>query len=837
MSASTAYLSISLEQFGCYRIPKTVEFKTKSVSLLQGKSGRGKTTICDAIQFALYGKPKKISWGERSCRVILQLQDWVVTRTGTRADKTLKDEKTSNESSVNKIKGGTSSQSGKKEIPPRNSLILQINNSVYKEAEAQSLIDQKFGVNFTVTSYITQKDVASFFSLSPADRIHFLEQVALADTDISQLKKQIKTEISQRKQKLTEAAAETRFTLTESSKYSQPEEIKCPLDKPWTEIRSKNERIKQKRNDKALKEALANLASLSALHATFLANREKKQQLSDELQLEEETLSNLETNLNNIPLQNIPELESRINFLRMNKELLDLRAQYKNEEQTYNSEMESERKELEENLSKYSQDTIIPDKTSELRAQIKAKEQKGRLTEKLGEIKAELQELDSPEIYQKALLDLQGEESKLTKELAAALEAETLKKCPNCQACLRLVNGELQRHNIPFVPERNKKELNKALEELRSQRSDYLSSMHEAKQLLNECSEIENTLSTIPTIDESKNYEALLRKHIESLKTQQLNQEKIKELQYKLKNNFYSSRLQLKAKNLKFLESKIQTLEKKQVGQKFGDPDQDDLESLGNELSSARVSAEKRRSLEERIRTSKARCGTLKEKIGKIPLEEKDYSKLIDEKTEEIKQFQENEKLLSSRISQLGEYEKYLEALHIWKEWRDKLSRAQEQEKIAISDLSVAERFMRIVQESEGNAVINLIDNINIHLETYISRFFEDPMSVEITPFKETKEGEKLSVQIQVFYRGCNCKISELSGGEQARLELAICLTINSLGNSSLLLLDECFSSLDAETSEEILELLKTYASEQNKLVISICHQASEGAFNSVVNL
>ena len=53
--------------------------------------------------------------------------------------------------------------------------------------------------------------------------------------------------------------------MTESAKYSQPIEIKCPLDKPWTEIRSKNEKIKQKRNDKALKSALAELASLTAL--------------------------------------------------------------------------------------------------------------------------------------------------------------------------------------------------------------------------------------------------------------------------------------------------------------------------------------------------------------------------------------------------------------------------------------------------------------------------------------------------------------------------------------------------------------------------------------------
>lgn len=820
------HLSIALEQFGCYRIFKSFEFKTGSVSLLQGKSGRGKTTICNAIQFALYGKPKKISWGERSCRVILHIQGWTVTRTGTRADKTMK-----NESNKDSKESNT-------KIPARNSLILQIDDSVYKEAEAQSLIEQKFGTNFTVTSYITQKDVTSFFSLSPADRISFLERVALADTDIADLKKRTKLVISQRKQKLAEAVAETRFTLAESAKYSQPSEVKCPLDKPWTEIRSKNERIKQKRNDKALKNALEESASLSALHATTLANREKKQQFEEELHREEQSNNNLQNELKHLPIQDISVLEARINFLRLNKELVDLRSQYGREEQTYNSELASERKELEADLNKRVQVPVIFDESTELRAQLKAKEQKETLSEKLRDIKSDLEELDAPEVYQQALSNLQAEESKLNQELAAATEAETLKKCPNCKACLRLVNGELQEHNLPFIPKRSKKELNRALEELRKQRSDYSSSMHEAKQFLSECSNIETALAAIPAIDETKNYEVLLRNHIESLKMQQLNQEKIKEIRYKLENNVYSSRLQNRGKTLQNLKNKIQTLEQKQNKQLAQDSAKwDDLETLNDKLGFARGSEEKRKSLADRLRLSTNRCEMLKEKIRNIPVEEKDYSKLVEEKTEEIKQFRNNEKILVSRISQLNEYEKYLENLRVWQEWQDKASRTRKNEEIAISNLSVAERFMKKIQESEGIAVLNLIDNINLHLDTYISRFFEDPISIEITPFKETKDGEQLSVQIQVFYRGCNCKVSELSGGEQARLELAICLTINSLGNSSLLLLDECFSSLDAETSEEILELLKTFASEQNKLVISICHQASEGVFDSVVDI
>ena len=66
--------------------------------------------------------------------------------------------------------------------------------------------------------------------------------------------------------------------------------------------------------------------------------------------------------------------------------------------------------------------------------------------------------------------------------------------------------------NIIFrsSPKRNKKELKQALEELKEQYSDYLSSMHEAKQFLSECSNIEESLTALPAIDENQNYESLI---------------------------------------------------------------------------------------------------------------------------------------------------------------------------------------------------------------------------------------------------------------------------------------------------------------------------------------
>ena len=76
--------------------------------------------------------------------------------------------------------------------------------------------------------------------------------------------------------------------------------------------------------------------------------------------------------------------------------MFDFEAQYGREEQAYNLEIVSERKELETDLNKRLQIPIISDKSSELKAQLKTKEQKETLSERLRTIKSELEELDSP---------------------------------------------------------------------------------------------------------------------------------------------------------------------------------------------------------------------------------------------------------------------------------------------------------------------------------------------------------------------------------------------------------------------------------------------------------
>ena len=80
-----------------------------------------------------------------------------------------------------------------------------------------------------------------------------------------------------------------------------------------------------------------------------------------------------------------------------------------------------------------------------------------------------------------------------------------------------------------------------------------------------------------------------------------------------------------------------------------------------------------------------------------------------------------------------------------------------------------------------------------------------------------------------------NGDLSFLSGGEKDRVNHAFTLAFSELVDNRILLLDECISSLDGETTNIVLEKLREKY--KGKLVIVVSHQANLGFFDSIVSL
>ena len=142
------------------------------------------------------------------------------------------------------------------------------------------------------------------------------------------------------------------------------------------------------------------------------------------------------------------------------------------------------------------------------------------------------------------------------------------------------------------------------------------------------------------------------------------------------------------------------------------------------------------------------------------------------------------------------------------------------------------------IKQAEQKSLEEFINALNQHASIYIEDFFPDEdISVELKTIQEGKSTgkEKISLCFDVNYRGMNGDLSFLSGGEKDRVNLAFTLAFSELVDNRILLLDECISSLDSETTNIVLEKLREKY--KGKLVIVVSHQANLGFFDSVVTL
>ena len=182
----------------------------------------------------------------------------------------------------------------------------------------------------------------------------------------------------------------------------------------------------------------------------------------------------------------------------------------------------------------------------------------------------------------------------------------------------------------------------------------------------------------------------------------------------------------------------------------------------------------------------------------------------------------------------LKQYKEYLSHETNYNKWKDKYNSSIESEKLSSNKVSLYDRLLFKILETESVVTTNIIDNINFNIKYYLDQFFDDEIEITINPFKEMKKGNKPSVNISVFYKNEVFDLSNLSGGERDRVELSFMLTLNSLFNSELLLLDECISSLDQELCNKVLNTLKH--SKKNKLIIVTLHQVNKGVFDEVIS-
>lgn len=142
-----------------------------------------------------------------------------------------------------------------------------------------------------------------------------------------------------------------------------------------------------------------------------------------------------------------------------------------------------------------------------------------------------------------------------------------------------------------------------------------------------------------------------------------------------------------------------------------------------------------------------------------------------------------------------------------------------------------------IIMEVSSNSMEEIINGINNVSNLILSRLFDDPINIKLSPYKTLKSGdEKLQVNLKITHNNyVYDNPSSLSGGENDRISFAVTLSIAKITGSKFLLLDECMASLNTELREKSIKVLKELFPELT--IIHICHEAIEGLHDFVIEI
>lgn len=166
-----------------------------------------------------------------------------------------------------------------------------------------------------------------------------------------------------------------------------------------------------------------------------------------------------------------------------------------------------------------------------------------------------------------------------------------------------------------------------------------------------------------------------------------------------------------------------------------------------------------------------------------------------------------------------------------------------------LSDISLRCDALNRLRDLSENAETEILKRCMYHLEASTNEFlensFDHPISLHLGTEKESKTTSRKKHTLTVSVETCRedqqstikRTIDGFSGGETDRISLGFSMALTSLSKFPVIILDECISSLDTELRDKVIRALRSQAKASNKAVVLVCHDALEGLFDNVINV
>lgn len=801
-------ITLTLCNFRCWE-NKTFTFPAQGICLIHGRSGKGKSTILNGIYFAISGKLKNITtFGKKSTKVTLKIGNEIeITRT-------------------------------------RNPLSLKVWNqsTSYEDETAQQVIDEYFGTQFASTSYIDQDNTFAFANLSPSDKMELLEAIIMHEFRIENMRESIKNKMTQTREHLASLDGQCSSL---SSVLSMRKKCNVP------DLLIEKNQVSSSNVDKILEKVSANLSvcerncKISQSRIRKLEDQQSRLVRIQEIEQKKRTIQDRLVELDS-EMQDLSGFadENTLKSLHKRKEIATQMEQYYKYRTTledYDSkieyleyEMRTKTDDIQEELARLPSQADLLKKISDLTQVV-------QWIDTLSEMDSTLENFDRDKeslSIEKENQELAAERSEISK-IQHDLDLLSRKlECPECKTALQLVDKTLIR--LDTEEEVSSDELRMKYECLRSQFTQRESKMKvREKKYRQQC-------------DLQQSYNDLYEKAEQKLKCydMELDGDEVDIVLKKLKED--KSRVDELANTLRSLKQDRLLITYRREREEWATKCKS-LETIVNSDCSDTV-----QSVIEQLSVfsdKHSRFKTLRNKQSDMIRER---SRLDDESNmapDEVSgTYEENLHILSTEREKFTEHEEKVKKYRTYcdqlTEWKRLWTEREEFEKLEfqLHDLRDKcdegnERLRGLVKlrdhikVAEQKCLDEFLQSLNAHASTYLEHFFEDDdLQIHLRSLKETKTGkEKIALNFEVLYRQMNGDLSYLSGGERDRVVLAYTLALSEMIHPNLLMLDECISSLDAETTVKVLETLRE--NYKGKLVLLISHQANLGFFDTVVEI
>lgn len=220
----------------------------------------------------------------------------------------------------------------------------------------------------------------------------------------------------------------------------------------------------------------------------------------------------------------------------------------------------------------------------------------------------------------------------------------------------------------------------------------------------------------------------------------------------------------------------------------------------------------------------------------------RDELKLIDE-LESIQLGDDPTKsyeMISKAINQMRSSHSHMKLVGRLMTYQDSIIEQQHAIDEMTHRLEVLGNLRSKMEEAKYAALIVVVNQLNTRVNECLKHFFLDPITFRLDMFRENKSGKKdikPKVNVNLMYKGYEVDLKSLSGGEYARLSLALLLSLAELNSTNLVMLDESLGTLESEDIERVVKFLKKYNREHHKTILCIGHTDITGWYDSLLSL